>query len=115
MSRNLFVVPDLPTCSGCGEEIIDAAISAFGMQWHPNHLACKVCGKDFTDGSKVEEGTDGYAYCTADYVDVFAPKCAACLKPVIGEVCLACSCVLLIFSFRENEVCFFSGKGIDAD
>src|SRR5215831_14617861 len=84
-TMSLFVVPDLPTCSGCGEEIIDTAITAFGMQWHPYHLACKVCGKDFSDGSKVEEGTDGYAYCTPDYVDVFAPKCAACLQPVMGE------------------------------
>jgi hypothetical protein len=83
---SLFVVPDLPVCSGCGEEIIDDVLNAFGMQWHPYHLACKVCGKDFSDGSKVEEGPDGYAYCTPDFVDVYAPKCAACLKPIIGEV-----------------------------
>lgn len=86
MKKAAYVIPDLPTCAGCGEEIIDTALQAFGMQWHSNHLACKVCGKDFSDGSKVEEGQDGYAYCTADFVDVFAPKCAACLKPIIGEV-----------------------------
>lgn len=96
MKKAAYVVPDLPTCAGCGEEIIDTALQAFGMQWHSNHLACKVCGKDFSDGSKVEEGQDGYAYCTPDFVDVFAPKCAACLKPIIGEVRLINACLSIL-------------------
>eukprot|EP00727_Mastigamoeba_balamuthi_P009290 m51a1_g4984 putative transforming growth factor beta-1-induced transcript 1 protein isoform x2 (187) ;mRNA; r:77633-78490 len=70
-------------CSGCNEEIVAGEVlTAFGMHWHPNHLLCAVCGKDFSDGSKCMEGPDGYAYCTADYEEAFTPKCAGCQKPI---------------------------------
>lgn len=39
------------TCGSCGEEITDVVLTAFGMSWHPYHLACNTCGKDFSDGS----------------------------------------------------------------
>lgn len=53
----------LPICSACGQPIEDSTLTAFGMTWHPYHLVCKVCGKDFSDGSNCCEGPDGYAYC----------------------------------------------------
>ena len=49
-------------CGSCNEVIRDGAVlRAFGMCWHPHHLACKVCGKDFSDGSPCSEGPDGFA------------------------------------------------------
>ena len=56
-------------CSACNEEIYDGnMIIAFGMAWHPYHLVCATCGKDFSDGSIVREGEDGYAYCESIFV-----------------------------------------------
>lgn len=75
----------LPVCSACNEPIKDISLTAFQMNWHPQCLCCNVCGKDFADGSRVEEGTDGFAYCTKDYIDTFAPKCASCGQSVIGR------------------------------
>ncbi|KAH3762762.1 eIF-2-alpha kinase activator GCN1 [Pelomyxa schiedti] len=71
------------TCYACNELIEGDMLFAFNLYWHPNHLTCKVCGKDFSDGSKVEEGSDGMAYCTADYDTVFRPKCGGCGEPVL--------------------------------
>jgi len=54
------------------------------MQWHLDHLLCTTCGRDFSDGSQVCEGIDGYAYCTADWQKTFCPPCGTCGKPIIG-------------------------------
>jgi len=72
-------------CSGCGESITDVSLDAFGLSWHPYCLGCNVCGKDFSDGSKVEEGTDGYAYCTKDYIATFSAKCPSCGEFIEGQ------------------------------
>lgn len=73
-------------CSACNEKINNIALFAFGMVWHPTCLCCNICGKDFSDGSKVEEGEDGYAYCTKDFINKFSVKCASCNEPIIGQV-----------------------------
>eukprot|EP01114_Cavostelium_apophysatum_P011087 TRINITY_DN2526_c0_g1_i1.p1 TRINITY_DN2526_c0_g1~~TRINITY_DN2526_c0_g1_i1.p1 ORF type:complete len:183 (+),score=4.95 TRINITY_DN2526_c0_g1_i1:59-607(+) len=72
-------------CSACNGQILDICLNAFQMTWHPHCLCCYVCGKDFSDGSRVEEGEDGYAYCTKDYIDTFAPKCAGCAQSILGQ------------------------------
>jgi paxillin len=54
------------------------------MDWHPHHLGCKVCGKDFSDGSPVQEGEDGFAYCERDFVRTFSTLCLACDEPIDG-------------------------------
>eukprot|EP01121_Diplochlamys_sp_Union-15-3_P002439 TRINITY_DN1213_c0_g1_i1.p1 TRINITY_DN1213_c0_g1~~TRINITY_DN1213_c0_g1_i1.p1 ORF type:complete len:169 (-),score=19.47 TRINITY_DN1213_c0_g1_i1:24-530(-) len=72
------------TCGTCGEQIQDAYINAFGMQWHLDHLQCNVCGKDFSDGTQVCEGHDGFAYCPDDWKKTFLPPCGGCQKPING-------------------------------
>ncbi len=92
-------------CGGCNEEIIDVYIEAFEMYWHPYHLACKICGKDFSDGSKVEEGPDGFAYCSQDFNEVFAPKCHNCGEIIIGEVISAGQLQFHPHHFGESCAC----------
>ena len=43
-----------------------------------------MLGKDFSDGSRCEEGPDGFAYCSTHYVEQFAPKCGGCGLPILG-------------------------------
>jgi hypothetical protein len=76
----------MATCGGCGEEIHDVVLEAFGMTWHTYHLCCNKCGKDFSDGSKVEEGEDNFAYCSECFVTAFSTICAGCNQVVEGEV-----------------------------
>jgi len=90
------------TCGACREPIMGDRIVAFQMEWHLDHLLCKVCNKDFADGSQVCEGIDGYAYCMDDWQNAFCPPCGTCGKPIIGptinalnktyhgETCFAC-------------------------
>ena len=56
------------------------------MTWHTYHLCCNSCGKDFSDGSKVEEGEDNFAYCEECFVTAFSTICAGCNAPIDGEV-----------------------------
>ena len=66
-------------CAACGEEIYDGnVLIAFGMSWHPYHLVCATCRKDFSDGALVKEGEDGYAYCERCYEEKFSKRCCVC-------------------------------------
>mmetsp|Transcript_33247 Transcript_33247/g.81565 ORF Transcript_33247/g.81565 Transcript_33247/m.81565 type:complete len:184 (+) Transcript_33247:118-669(+) len=74
------------TCGGCGEQITDVVLHAFGMAWHPYHLCCATCQKDFSEpGAQVEEGEDGFAYCTPCFQQAFAVICARCNEAIEGE------------------------------
>ncbi|KAK5574505.1 hypothetical protein RB653_009758 [Dictyostelium firmibasis] len=75
----------IPECYSCKQPITDICLTAFGLQWHPHHIGCNTCGKDFSDGSRCEEGPDGFAYCSKDLLDKFAPKCQKCKQPIIGQ------------------------------
>lgn len=72
------------TCGACGEAIMGDHIQAFQMQWHLDHLLCNVCQRDFSDGTQVCEGIDGYAYCPPCWQTQFCPTCPTCSKPVVG-------------------------------
>jgi hypothetical protein len=74
------------TCGGCGEEITDIVLRAFGMTWHPYHLSCNTCGNDFSDGSKVFEGEDNFAYCGNCFERAFSTICAGCDQVIDGEL-----------------------------
>jgi len=75
-------------CSHCLQPIGGRCLMAFGLPWHPNCLACCVCGKTF-ENEKIFEGEDGQAYCSEDFAKTFAPKCVACEKSIFGEYKLA--------------------------
>eukprot|EP01101_Sappina_pedata_P009938 TRINITY_DN6142_c0_g1_i1.p1 TRINITY_DN6142_c0_g1~~TRINITY_DN6142_c0_g1_i1.p1 ORF type:complete len:243 (-),score=86.88 TRINITY_DN6142_c0_g1_i1:63-725(-) len=122
-------------CGYC-KQFIDtrfAYLKVFNMFWHPNHICCKSCQKDFTDASrKAKEGSDGFVYCSSCFADKFAPKCAVCQNAILGEFvsatdkffhkeCFACDKCKQPFtkSFYPNEqgklLCerhFFEAKGL---
>eukprot|EP01089_Gocevia_fonbrunei_P000364 TRINITY_DN1037_c0_g1_i1.p1 TRINITY_DN1037_c0_g1~~TRINITY_DN1037_c0_g1_i1.p1 ORF type:complete len:346 (-),score=65.37 TRINITY_DN1037_c0_g1_i1:105-1142(-) len=77
---------NLPVCSACGEAVKSDLMTAFGLQWHKQHLACAICRRNFLENDvPVVEGSDGNAYCEQDYLEKFAPKCGRCQKPIQGQ------------------------------
>ena len=76
----------IPICYACRQEIYEPYMVCFKLNWHLYHLACNLCKKDFSDGRKVVEGKDGYAYCGECYTTAFAPKCARCDQIIEGQM-----------------------------
>jgi paxillin len=74
------------TCGACREPIVGDCIRAFGMQWHLDHLVCNVCHNDFSNGTPVWEGNDGFAYCPEHWKKTFCPTCATCKDTITGPV-----------------------------
>lgn len=75
----------LPKCAFCNEPIKGKCVNALEKHWHPDHFFCSQCGRHFGAGEGFLE-KDGKAYCEEDYYNMFAPKCAACDKPILDEV-----------------------------
>jgi paxillin len=69
-------------CPACGEYVTDAATSALGKTWHPEHLKCKECGELLS--SVAFEGHDGCVYCEKHYSSRFAAACGGCGKLIVG-------------------------------
>lgn len=82
----------LPTCAGCDGSIHsdETTVYALGQTWHGHHLQCFHCRKPIVQPSNgsgqpghVEK--NGRVYCSADFADLFLPKCRGCNKPVEKE------------------------------
>lgn len=82
----------LPTCAGCDGSIHsdETTVYALGQTWHDHHLQCYHCRKPIVQPSNgssqpghVEK--NGRIYCSADFADLFLPKCRGCNKPVEKE------------------------------
>ncbi|KAF9124454.1 hypothetical protein BGX30_000931 [Mortierella sp. GBA39] len=82
----------LPTCAGCDGSIHsdETTVYALGQTWHDHHLQCYHCRKPIVQPSNgsgqpghVEK--NGRVYCSADFADLFLPKCRGCNKPVEKE------------------------------
>jgi len=58
-----------------------------GNYYHPEHFTCHYCGKQLPADAFYEK--DGKAYCVDDFLNLFAPKCKGCKKPITDEYCLA--------------------------
>jgi len=69
-----------PRCAFCEGSILDKCVTALGRTWHPEHFCCAACGDPFGEAGFHER--DGKAYCRADYLRLFAPRCAGCQQPV---------------------------------
>jgi paxillin len=74
----------LPVCYHCKETITVPYLIAFNLAWHKNHLACRQCHKDFSDGSMPCEGPDGFAYCAPCGRTAFAEICGGCGEKILG-------------------------------
>ncbi|XP_069124659.1 PDZ and LIM domain protein 7-like isoform X9 [Argopecten irradians] len=75
----------VPICSTCGNSIRGPFVVAMHKTWCPDHFVCAQprCGVKLLDIGFVEEG--GFLYCEKDYETYFAPKCAVCSQPIVGE------------------------------
>jgi len=72
-----------PICHGCNQEIRGPFVSALGRTWHPEHFVCNSCKVSLQNQGFVEE--QDKLFCETCYNSFFAPKCAACDKPIIGN------------------------------
>ncbi|KAL3307470.1 hypothetical protein Ciccas_014013 [Cichlidogyrus casuarinus] len=74
----------LETCHNCKRAIGDKVVRALGMPYHPGCFVCSVCSQRL-DTCPFTVDVQGKPHCLADFHRKYAPRCAACGKPITPE------------------------------
>lgn len=85
MTVDGFVTELTPhTCAACNQPITtDAFVQAADKYYHPEHFVCSHCRKQISSARYFED--KGHIYDSACHVELFAPRCAKCGKPIAAE------------------------------
>eukprot|EP01137_Pigoraptor_chileana_P025950 Opistho-2@96207 len=70
-------------CSTCHKPLIDEAIKAMGMNFHPACFKCASCSKNLNGERYLEK--DRAAHCETCYAKLTAPICTSCAQPIIAD------------------------------
>ncbi|CAD5113033.1 DgyrCDS2233 [Dimorphilus gyrociliatus] len=73
-----------PQCNTCHQMIRGPFIAAMNKEFCKQHFSCSRpgCCNNLEEGFVEEEGN---IYCISDYEQYFAPRCAKCSSPIVGE------------------------------
>ena len=70
-------------CKQCGKPVFGSYVNALGAVWHPEHFVCAGCGLPI--GTTSFNTYDSKSYHNACYIELVAPRCAVCGKPLTGR------------------------------
>jgi paxillin len=59
-----------------------------GKTWHPEHFTCQHCNKQMSDDPEGYHEHHDKAYCRPCYIELFAPYCRGCNKPIVDKICV---------------------------
>ncbi|KAI2809505.1 hypothetical protein BLOT_000654 [Blomia tropicalis] len=77
-----------PKCAACEAPIIEKCLTALGKTWHPEHFTCQHCNKIMADDPDGYHEHEGKGYCRPCYIELFAPYCRGCNKPIVDKICV---------------------------
>ncbi|KAH8387822.1 hypothetical protein KR093_009714, partial [Drosophila rubida] len=68
-------------CHKCNEVIQQRIITALGKTWHPEHFACKDCGRPIKEATFHIQGEE--PVCSDCFVSNYSGTCYGCKKPIL--------------------------------
>lgn len=85
LSMPAFSGPNVPVCNVDGMPVKGPYVTAVKKIWCQEHFVCSnpSCNQSLADTGFVEE--DGQLFCKRDYEQYFAPRCAKCDQPIVGD------------------------------
>lgn len=85
-ASSAFITPSDPhTCEVCKQPITtDQFVQTGDKYYHPEHFTCANCRKPISSARYFER--DSHLYDSVCYVELYAPRCSKCEKPIPGEV-----------------------------
>lgn len=63
-------------------------MTALNKTWHPEHFTCAHCNKAMSDDPDGYHEHDSKGYCRPCYIELFAPYCRGCNKPIVDKICV---------------------------
>lgn len=68
--------------------MMQKCLTAMGKTWHPECFTCHHCNKEMGEDPEGYHEQAGKAYCRDCYIQLFAPYCRACNKPITEKICV---------------------------